>query len=769
MKRGRRTRIRTRAVWVIPVVLIVGILLAAGCLGFWFVSRKAAEPEKKKPDELLMEYMQYIPDGNYEAMYGMLDRQSHLNISLEDFVERNKNIYEGIEAANIRIEVKEAEVREDGTETVNYQTTMDTAAGEISFFNQVEFHEEEIVPESEVTERGERGAAKENGGEITSEKSEEENAKKNGKKGGKKSGKKSGKETLEYKMAWSDWVIFPQLGRTDKVRVRTDRAKRGNVLDRDGKLLAGDGTASLVGLVPGKMNREPEQEDTYLAEDLQRLSDLLGISVESITKKLSAGWVKEDSLVPLKTLKKVDEMGLKSTAPDEENIQNKVLQEELLTVAGVMITDTTVRSYPLEEKAAHLVGYVQNVTAEDLEKQKGEGYLTDSVIGRTGMEGLYEKELKGQNGTAISIVTSEGVEKLVLASIERSDGKDIRLTIDSQLQASVYDAFQDRKSCTVAMNPLTGEILALVNTPSYDNNDFILGLSQEKWASLNEDERNPMLNRFRQRFAPGSSFKPITGAIGLTSGVLTPDENFGKTEAELSWQKDASWGGYEVTTLHGYSPVNLEYAYIYSDNIYFAKAALKIGAEDFMAGLDRLGFNQEIPFEIALAKSQYSNADKIETEIQLADSGYGQGEMLVNPVHLASLYTMFPNRGTVLKPYLLYQEEPVPETWIEQACTAEAAEIVERDLVQVVNFEHGTGHKAMRANLSLAGKTGTAEIKASKEDTSGTELGWFAVYTTDTQIQNPILLVSMVEDVKNDGGSGLVVERAKRILDSYIP
>ena len=548
-------RRRTRAVWVIPVAGIAGILMAAVGLGFWFVSQKAAEPEKKRPDEWLMEYMQYIPDGNYEAMYGMLDGQSHLNISLEEFTERNKNIYEGIEAANIRIEVQETEVREDGTEAVNYQTTMDTVAGEISFFNQVEFREEEIVPDSEKT---------------------------------------------EYKMAWSDRVILPPLGRTDKVRVRTDRAKRGRVLDRDGNLLAGDGTASLVGLVPGKMNREPDQEDTYLEEDLQRISDLLGISVESISKKLSAGWVKDDSLVPLKTLKKVDEMDLGSATPDEENIQNKVLQEELLTVAGVMITDTTVRSYPLEEKAAHLVGYVQNVTAEDLEKHKGEGYLTDSVIGRTGMEGLYEKELRGQNGTTISIVTSDGVEKLVLASIVRSDGKDIRLTIDSQLQAWVYDAFQDRKSCTAAMNPLTGEILALVNTPSYDDNDFILGLSQEKWASLNEDERNPMLNRFRQRFAPGSSFKPITGAIGLTTGALSPNENFGKTEAELSWQKDASWGGYEVTTLHGYSPVNLENAYIYSDNVYFAKVALKIGAKDFMAGLDRLGFNQELPFEIAL-------------------------------------------------------------------------------------------------------------------------------------------------------------------------
>lgn len=732
-----RRRRKSRAVLVISAVLAVILMVVGGCV-FWFVSHRAVEPEKKRPDTLLMEYMQYIADGNYEAMYGMLDGQSHLNISLEDFVDRNKKIYEGIEASNIRIEIIETEQREDGTEAVNYQTTMDTMAGEVSFFNQVDFHEEEIVPVTDGTENG------------------------------KESKKRNKKVDTEYKMSWSDWVIFPQLTRTDKVRVQTDKASRGRVLDRDGNLLAGEGTASLVGLVPGKMNRDEQSEHGYLEEDIQHLSALLGVSEESIIKKLSAGWVKNDSLVPLKTLKKVNELDLKSESPDEGNLQNRAVQDELLTIPGIMITDTTVRGYPLEEKAAHLVGYVQNVTAEDLEKHQGEGYLTDSVIGRNGMEGLYETELKGQNGTRITIVTADGTEKLVLASTVRSDGQDIRLTIDSQLQSLIYDTFKDRKSCTVAMNPLTGEVLALVNTPSYDNNDFILGLSEEKWASLNEDERNPMLNRFRQRFAPGSSFKPITGAIGLTSGALSPGENFGETVAPMRWQKDASWGRYEVTTLHSYSPVNLENAYIYSDNIYFARAALKIGANDFMAGLDRLGFNQDIPFEITLAKGQYSNTDSIETEIQLADSGYGQGEVLINPVHLASLYTMFPNRGTVLKPSLLYKENPSPEPWIQQACSPEAAEIVEQDLIQVVSSEHGTGHKAMRSDITLAGKTGTAEIKASKDDTSGTELGWFAVYTADSSIRTPILMVSMVEDVKNEGGSGLVVERAKRILDSYL-
>ena len=139
----------------------------------------------------------------------------------------------------------------------------------------------------------------------------------------------------------------------------------------------------MVGLVPGKMSREADNDSE---DGINRLSELLGVSADSIRKKLSANWVKDDSLVPIKTLKKVDELNLQSALPEDDNVQNRAIQDQLLTIPGVMITDTPVRYYPLGEKAAHLVGYVQNVTAEDLEEHKGEGYLPDSVIGRSGKQ-----------------------------------------------------------------------------------------------------------------------------------------------------------------------------------------------------------------------------------------------------------------------------------------------------------------------------------------------------------------------------------------------
>lgn len=695
--------------FLFSTVCTLGILLTglAGAALFFWIQEKI-ESSRKKPDELFQEYVECLSKADYTDMYGMLDDQSHLNISEDDFITRHKNIYEGIEASGITAQIGPV-VEKDGEAAVSYNMSLDSIAGEINISNQVKFRKE----------------------------------------------KKKG-----YQMVWDDSVIFPELGRSDKVRVSTDKAKRGSVFDRNGLLLAGKGTASSVGLVPGKMS-----EDS--AGDLETLGNLLGMSADAIGKKLSAKWVKEDSFVPLKTIKKVDELNLNSMEPREDNVKNKEFQDELLAVPGVLITDTEVRYYPLGESGAHLVGYVQNVTAEDLEKHPDEDYLSDSVIGRNGMEALFEKELKGTNGRTITITDSGGTVKKTLAAKPRVDGKDITLTIDSTLQDEIYQAFKEDKSCTGAMNPFTGEVLALVSTPSYDDNDFILGMSEEKWDSLNDDERKPMFNRFRQRFAPGSSFKSITGAIGLSTGAIDPNEDFGREG--LSWRKDESWGNYYVTTLHDYSPAILENAFIYSDNIYFAKAALKIGYDDFMSGLDKLGFNQEIPFDISVTKSQYSNTERIETEVQLADSGYGQGEMLVNPIHLASLYTMFANHGNVIKPYLQYKAEPKSEVWLPGACSPEIADRIQTALGKVISSEHGTGHAAYRNDIELAGKTGTAEIKASKDDRTGTELGWFAVYTTDPNLETPILLVSMTEDVKDRGGSGYVVRKDKAILNSYIP
>ena len=677
---------------IIGTMAAILILLIVGAVAVVLVRRPF---NAGKPDELLADYFACIEKGAYDKMYGMLDEESKANISKKDFVTRNQKIYEGIEAKNVKISVKDAK-KTDGGEKVSYLTSMDSVAGKIEFENQAMCTRDSYFD--------------------------------------------------EFKLSWDDSLIFPDMKDTDKVSVSTSQAVRGQILDRNGNMLAGPGTAPSVGLVPGKMSENKEA-------DIAQLAGLLGMTEEEINSQLSAAWVTPDSFVPLKTL---------------NSQQSQELTEQLLTIAGVLINDTEVRTYPLGEKAAHLIGYVQSVTAEDLEEHKGEGYTSSSMIGKSGIEGLYEKELKGKNGVKISIMTEDGVEKNVVASVDKQDGENIRLTINSDLQGLVYDQFREDKSCSVAMNPFTGEVLALVSTPAYDDNEFILGMSGERWDQLNNDENKPLYNRFRQVWCPGSSFKPITAGIGLTTGTINPDEDYGSEG--LSWQKDESWGDYHVTTLHEYSPVNLENALIYSDNIYFAKAALNIGADNLMKSLKLLGFGQELPFEIKMSQSQYANdGGTIDSEIQLADSGYGQGQILINPLHLATLYTSILNDGNVIRPYLTYSETPKSEVWIAQAFSSDAASRVKTALEKVVNTPEGTGYGAHREDIALAGKTGTAEIKADQNDTTGTELGWFGVFTEDAAAQKPVLLMSMVEDVKDRGGSGYVVDKSAAVLQGYLP
>ncbi len=701
MKANRRSRYaggkKSILLWIsLAAVVVVAAAVAVGVL---LVPR---EQEKKiTPVDLLTQYMNHIPKQEYEEMYAMLDTASAEKVSRDAFVERNSAIYEGIEAQNIRMD---GVTYDEETMTVTYTMSMDTVAGSISFENRAQF------------------AVKDDG----------------------------------YGLIWSDALIFPQLGSEDKVRVSSEEAERGNILDRKGQVLAGKGTASSVGIVPGKL----ENRETAVAQ----IAELLEMTPEEIEEELSAQWVTDDTFVPLKTLPKVEEMSA-LTASEEERQKEQERQDKLLQIPGILISDTEVRQYPLGEAAAHLVGYIQSVTAEDLQEHAGEGYTSNSVIGRTGMEGLFEEELRGRNGHRIYIVDAEGNEKEEIAYTSVQHGKNVQLTIDADLQKSLYEQFQEDKSCSVSMDPYTGEVLALVSTPSYDTNDFILGLSNEQWTALNEDKSQPLYNRFRQVWSPGSTFKPITAAIGLVSGAVDPEKDYGSEG--LKWQKDESWGSYFVTTLKAYEPVTLENALKYSDNIYFAKAALDIGADELANGLDALGFNQELPFEIVMQQSQYSNTDTIDSEIQLADSGYGQGEILVNPLHMASIYTAFCNDGNMVKPYLVYREDAQPEYWYEGVFSSDTVNRIVKALDKVVNDTDGTGYSAHIEGVPLAGKTGTAEIKATQDDETGTELGWFAAFTTQKDMEKPIMIISMVEDVKDRGGSSYVTRRDKQVLENW--
>ena len=644
---------------------------------------------KEKPEEVLNSYFSAINDKKYEEMYNYLTSSSKENINQEDFVKRNQNIYEGIDSSNIKINVKEV-INEDGKKKVTYNEEMVTVAGNINFSN-----EAYLV-----------------------------------------------KEDKEYKIEWTSKLIFPELENDYKVRVETLSGKRGSILDRNGNELAYDGVISQVGIVPGKLG---DDKDT----NISKISELTGVSVETINNYLSASYVKDDTFVPIKKISK----------------DNTELKEQLLQIPGILINDAEGRVYTLGEEAGHLIGYVQTINEEELEKYADKGYSSTSLIGKSGLEMAYEDRLRGIDGASIYIQNADGDTVTELAKQEQKDGEDIQLTIDSDIQTKLYGQLKNDKGLFVVMKPGTGELLALVSTPTFNSNDFTLGMTNEQWNSLNNDENKPLYNRFVQSYCPGSTFKAITGAIGLTTGKISADEDFGYTGT--SWQKDSSWGDYRVTTLTGYSGTkNLLNGLLHSDNIYFAQAALKIGTSTFTESLDKIGFNQEIDFPLSLTKSQYANEEGINSEGKLADSGFGQGNILVNPIHMASIYSSFYNNGNMIKPYIEYEENKEPEILIENAFSTEAANTIKDDLIQVVENPEGTANDMKVNGVTIAGKTGTAELKTDKEDSESGTLGWFDCFTTN-QGENDILVIGMVENVQDnaDGGSHYLIKMIRTLFE----
>ena len=666
---------------IISIACAILAIIAIG-VTFYFINKDA-----NKPIDILKQYMDYISEQKYEDMYNLLSEKTKLSVSKETFLNRNKNIYEGIEVKNLT--VSNISVDENDKTKVTYTTNMDTIAGNISFENTVSFERQ---------------------------------------------------DDKKYYLNWDSTVIFPALTDADKVRVETVQGSRGKILDRNGKVLAEEGTVSSIGFVPGKI----QDRETAIS----RASKILDVSEDFINGQLEQSYVKDDTFVPIKTL---------------SNKDSEKLEKDLLAIPGIMISSKNARVYPYGEATSHLLGYIRSISEEELEENKDKGYTSNSLIGKSGIEKVFEEQLRGKNGTKIYIEDANGEEKIVLAQTNMDNGKDVKLTIDIKLQNKIYKQLDGDNGFSVAMNPKTGEILAMVSTPTFDSNDFIIGYTTEQWNELSSNTNNPMYTRYQSTWVPGSSFKPIIGAIGLTTGKMTASEDYGRSG--LSWQNSENWGTYKVTTLTTYNgPANLKNALIYSDNIYFAKTALKIGGDTLAKQLTKIGFTKELPFEQTMGKSQFAEDNKFASEIQLADTGYGQGKVLINPVHMASIYSAFVNEGNMIKPYITYKGNASPEYWVEGAFSKEAANTIKEDLIQVVENPNGTAHSAKITGMTIAGKTGTAEIKQSQEDENGTELGWFNAFRVSDQPEEQLLIINMIEDVKDRGGSHYLLPKVKNMF-----
>ncbi|HAP8736548.1 TPA: penicillin-binding transpeptidase domain-containing protein [Enterococcus faecium] len=523
---------------------------------------------------------------------------------------------------------------------------------------------------------------------------------------------------------WQPNLVFPEMEGNDKVSLTTQEAARGNIIDRNGEPLATTGKLKQLGVVPSKLGDGGEK-----TANIKAIASSFDLTEDAINQAISQSWVQPDYFVPLKIID-----GATPELP-----------------AGATIQEVDGRYYPLGEAAAQLIGYVGDITAEDIDKNPE--LSSNGKIGRSGLEMAFDKDLRGTTGGKLSITDADGVEKKVLIEHEVQNGKDIKLTIDAKAQKTAFDSLGGKAGSTVATTPKTGDLLALASSPSYDPNKMTNGISQEDYKAYEENPEHPFISRFATGYAPGSTFKMITAAIGLDNGTIDPNEVL--TINGLKWQKDSSWGSYQVTRVSSdVSQVDLKTALIYSDNIYAAQETLKMGEKKVRTGLDKFIFGEDLDLPISMNPAQISNEDSFNSDILLADTGYGQGELLITPIQQAAMYSVFTNNGTLVYPKLIADKETKDK---KNVISETAVQTIVPDLREVVQDVNGTAHSLSALGIPLAAKTGTAEIKE-KQDVKGQENSFLFAFNLDNQ---GYMMVSMLENKEDDDSA---TKRASELL-----
>ncbi|NGX75701.1 PBP2a family beta-lactam-resistant peptidoglycan transpeptidase MecA1 [Staphylococcus sciuri] len=536
------------------------------------------------------------------------------------------------------------------------------------------------------------------------------------------------KEDKDWKLDWNQSAIIPGMKKNQSINIEPLKSERGKILDRNNVELATTGTAHEVGIVPNNVS----------TSDYKAIAEKLDLSESYIKQQTEQDWVKDDTFIPLKIVQDMN-----------QDLKNFVEKYHLTS------QETESREYPFEEATTHLLGYVGPINSEELKQKAFKGYKKDAIVGKKGIEKLYDKELQNKDGYRVTIIDDQNKVIDTLIEKKKKDGKDIKLTIDARVQKSIYNNMKDDYGSGTAIHPQTGELLALVSTPSYDVYPFMNGMSDEDYKKLTEDDKEPLLNKFQITTSPGSTQKILTAMIGLNNKTLD-----GKTSYKINgkgWQKDKSWGDYNVTRYEVVNgDIDLKQAIESSDNIFFARVALELGSKKFEEGMKRLGVGEDIPSDYPFYNAQISNKN-LDNEILLADSGYGQGEILINPVQILSIYSALENKGNMNAPHVLKGTKN--KVWKKNIISQENIKLLTDGMQQVVNKTHR--EDIYRSYANLVGKSGTAELKM-KQGETGQQIGWFISYDKD----NPNMMMAInVKDVQDKGMASYNAKISGKVYD----
>jgi penicillin-binding protein 2 len=520
---------------------------------------------------------------------------------------------------------------------------------------------------------------------------------------------------------------FLEVAENNRLRKLPLPAPRGVLLDREGKLLVENQNTLNIALV--------REQTKNVGEVLKGVSVATGVSEAQLRDTVNRRR-REPTYHPIVLIE---------NATREQVI---AVWARRLELPGIIYQEVPSRRYPASDMAAHLFGYVGEVTDAQLQRPEYDGVEPGTLVGQAGVELAYNKNLMGMEGNKTVVVNSVGREISELSKLDPTVGRPLQLTIDEDLQKSIEDAFAASgfNGAAVVLDPRNGEVLGFTSRPSYDPNAFAAGIDRAAWASLNRDPLTPLTNRALQgKYSPGSTFKMAVGLAGLEEGVITPSFQVHCAGGAVFYgRRFACW------KKGGHGTVNLKTAIEQSCDVFFYTVGNMLGVDRInkWATLFGLGVksNIDLPNElVGLVPSTEWKREKMHEKWYAGETisvAIGQGQVSVTPISMAVYAATIANGGTRITPHIIKATDdgsglkpvpsPAPQSKVD--VSFEKLQAIRDGMWGVVNGA-GTGGKARIVGHDVCGKTGTAQvisntgrIAAARSGKDLRDNGWFVFF-----------------------------------------
>jgi len=499
---------------------------------------------------------------------------------------------------------------------------------------------------------------------------------------------------------------FFRLSTHNRIRVVPIEGQRGRIFDRNGVVLADNRISFNVMITP--------QEITNKDELFSMLTQVLGVERRVLLKRFH-----KRRYTPFAPV---------LVAEDINRKQAFVLEEKKFNFPSLLIQKSYRRRYPFSSVGAHAIGYVGKINRSKMKKLKDYGYSSQSIVGYSGVEEIYDSYLRGDQGGIQVEVNSRGQQVRLLGFKESVPGRDITLTIDSRIQTLLADALDKAAGTIIILDVDDAQVLGMVNAPSYDPNAFVDEKRYKDVRSFFNDESSPLLNRaIKGLYPPGSVFKVVIAYGALASGKL-------KKENEFECPGYFRMGRRRIRCVHKHGVQDLIQAIAHSCNVYFINTGLLMESEIIAKYARMFGFNQlthiDLPSEetgrIPSKKRRKAESNLGWYKGDTANLAIGQGAILITPIQLVEMMATVARNGKKVQPHLILDED-IKKARMKKIKKVrfdkEHLEIVKEGLFKVVHDEAGTARLLNIENLDVSGKTGTAQSSPGKRDHA-----WFVGY-----------------------------------------